>query len=113
MNTTTLTFRIQLIGTEPWLLELSRYQQKPRCMSHTTSFKWLWDGTNSHLYQFNVGEEVIADTQLVDDKLGPVMDVKGILVTHVFSQVGTNVTYEYDLGMVGCTNLNWWRFPLG
>ncbi|MCX8484523.1 MAG: hypothetical protein ORO02_04850 [Bacteroidia bacterium] len=50
MNTTTLTFRIQLIGTEPWLLELSRYQQKPRCMSHTTSFKWLWDGTNSHLY---------------------------------------------------------------
>lgn len=56
---------------------------------------------------------MIADTQLVDDKLGPVMDVKGILVTHVFSQVGTNVTYEYDLGMVGCTNLNWWRFPLG
>ncbi len=32
--------------------------------------------TNSHLYQFNVGEEVIADIRLVDDELGPVTDVK-------------------------------------
>jgi hypothetical protein len=54
--------------------------------------------TNSHLYQFNVGEEVIADTRLVDDELGPVLDVKGVMVTQVFSQVGTTVTYEYDFG---------------
>jgi hypothetical protein len=33
--------------------------------------------TNSHLYQFNVGEQVITDTRLVDDELGPVRDVKG------------------------------------
>ncbi len=54
--------------------------------------------TNSHLYQFNVGEEVIADTRLVDDELGPVTDVKGVMVTKVFSHVGNTVTYEYDFG---------------
>ena len=54
--------------------------------------------TNSHLYQFNVGEEVIADTRMVDDELGPVTDVKGVMVTRVFTKVGTTVTYEYDFG---------------
>jgi hypothetical protein len=54
--------------------------------------------TNSHLYPFNVGEEVIADTRLVDDELGPVTDVKGVMVTQVFSHVGNTVTYEYDFG---------------
>jgi hypothetical protein len=32
--------------------------------------------TNSHLFPFNVGEQVIADTRLMDDELGPVTDVK-------------------------------------
>jgi hypothetical protein len=54
--------------------------------------------TNSHLYQFNVGEQVIADTRLVDDELGPVTDVKGVMVTQVFSHVGNTITYEYDFG---------------
>ena len=54
--------------------------------------------TNSHLYQFNMGEEVIADTRLVDDKLGPVTDAKGVMVTQVFTKVGTTITYEYDFG---------------
>jgi hypothetical protein len=56
--------------------------------------------TNSYFYQFNVGEEVIADTRLVDDELGPVTDVKGVMLTQVFSKVGTTVTYEYDFGDV-------------
>ena len=54
--------------------------------------------TNSHLYQFNVGEQVIADIRLVDDELGPVTDVKGVMVTQVFTHVGTTITYEYDFG---------------
>jgi len=54
--------------------------------------------TNAHLYQFNVGEQVIADTRLVDDELGPVTDVKGVMVTQVFSHVGNTITYEYDFG---------------
>lgn len=53
---------------------------------------------NSHLYQFNVEEEVIADTRLADDELGPVTDAKGLLVTKVFTKVGTTITYEYDFG---------------
>ncbi len=54
--------------------------------------------TNSHLYPFNVGEEVMADTRMVDDELGPVTDVKGVMVTQVFSQVGNNISHEYDFG---------------
>jgi hypothetical protein len=54
--------------------------------------------TNSHIYQFNVGKQVIADTRLVDDELGPVTDVKGVTLTEVFSKVGTVVGYEYDFG---------------
>jgi hypothetical protein len=54
--------------------------------------------TNSHLYQFNLGEEVIADTRMVDDELGPVTDVKGLMVSQVFSHVGNTVTYENDFG---------------
>ena len=45
--------------------------------------------TNSHLYQFYVREQVIAYTRLVDDELGPVTDVKGLMVTQVFIKVGT------------------------
>jgi hypothetical protein len=54
--------------------------------------------TNSHLYQYSVGEEVMADTRVVDDELGPVTDVKGVMVTQVFSHVGNTITYEYDFG---------------
>ena len=52
--------------------------------------------TNSHLYQFYVREQVIAYTRLVDDELGPVTDVKGLMVTQVFIKVGNTLTYEYD-----------------
>ncbi len=41
---------------------------------------------------------MIADTRLVDDELGPVKDVKGVMVTQVFSHIGNTVTYEYDFG---------------
>ena len=54
--------------------------------------------TNSHLYQFYVREQVIAYTRLVDDELGPVTDVKGLMVTQVFIKVGNTLTYEYDFG---------------
>lgn len=55
-------------------------------------------GCNSPLFPFNLKEEVIADIRLVDDELGPVTDVKGVMVTQVFSHVGTTITYEYDFG---------------
>jgi hypothetical protein len=46
---------------------------------------------NAHLYPFNVGEEVIAAIRLVDDELGSVKDVKGVMVTQVFFYVGNAV----------------------
>jgi hypothetical protein len=54
--------------------------------------------TNSHIYQFNVGDEIIADTRLVDDELGPITEVKGVLLTDVFTKVGTAIVYKYDFG---------------
>ncbi len=35
---------------------------------------------------------------MMDDELGPVTDVKGVMVTQVFTKVGTTLTYEYDFG---------------
>ena len=54
--------------------------------------------TNSHIYQFNHVENIIADPRLLDDELGPVTDVKDVMVTQVFSHVGNTITYEYDFG---------------
>jgi hypothetical protein len=54
--------------------------------------------TNSHIYQFNHVENIIADPRLVDDELRPVTDVKDVMVTQVFTKVGTTITYEYDFG---------------
>jgi len=33
---------------------------------------------------------------MIDDELGPVSDVKGVMVTQVFTKVVITVTYEYD-----------------
>jgi hypothetical protein len=53
---------------------------------------------NLHLYHFNVGKEVIADTRLLDDELGPVTDVKVVMLPQVFFKVGTALKNVYDLG---------------
>ncbi len=46
--------------------------------------------------KFNVGKKVMAYTRMVDDEMVPVTNVKGVMVTQVFSHVGNTVTYEYD-----------------
>jgi hypothetical protein len=93
-----LTFKIELEHTDPKVTRsfkvsplISMYE-----MHHIIQIVMGW--TNSHLYQFNVGEQVIADIRLVDDELGPVTDVKDVMVTQVFSHVGNTITYEYDFG---------------
>jgi hypothetical protein len=53
---------------------------------------------NSHLYQFNVGNELLADTRLIDDEMEPITDVKEVMVTQVFTKVGTTVNYEHEFG---------------
>ncbi len=95
---TILTFRIHLVGTEPLVTRTFKVSAKTTMYELHHIIQLVMGWTNSHFYQFNVGEEVIADTRLVDDKLGPVSDVKWVMVTQVFSNVGTTVTYEYDFG---------------
>ena len=47
--------------------------------------------TNSHLYQFYVREQVIADKRLWDEEeMGPITDVKDVSVGEVFTKVGTD-----------------------
>jgi len=54
---------------------------------------------NYHLYQFEVGELVIADKRLWDEEeMGPITDVKEVSVGEVFTKVGTTAAYEYDFG---------------
>ncbi len=95
---TTLTFRIHLIGTEPLVTRTFKVSAKTTLYEFHHIIQLVMGWTNSHLYQFNVGEQVIADTRLVDDELGPVTDAKGVMVTQVFTKVGNTVTYEYDYG---------------
>ena len=95
---TTLTFHLQLIDTEPLVSRTFKVSAKTTMYELHHIIQVVMGWTNSHLYQFNVGEEVIADTRLVDDELGPVTDVKGVMVTQVFSHVGNTVTYVYDFG---------------
>ena len=95
---TTLSFRIHLFGTEPLVTRTFKVSAKTTMYELHHIIQVVMGWTNSHLYQFNVGEEVIADTRLVDDELGPVTDVKGVMVTQVFTKVGTTITYEYDFG---------------
>jgi hypothetical protein len=94
----TLTFRIHLIGTEPLVTRTFKVSAKTTMYELHHIIQVVMGWTNSHIYQFNVGEEVITDTRLVDDELGPVTDVKGVMVTQVFSHVGNIITYEYDFG---------------
>ena len=93
-----LTFKIHLIGTEPLVTRTFNVSAKTTMYELHHIIQVVMGWTNSHLYQFNVGEQVIADIRLVDDELGPVTDVKGVMVTQVFSKVGTTLTYEYDFG---------------
>jgi len=96
----TLTFRIHLIGTESLVTRTFKVSAQTTMYELHHIIQVVMGWTNSHLYQFNVGEQVIADTRLVDDELGPVTDVKGVMVTQVFSHVGNTVKYiyKYDFG---------------
>jgi hypothetical protein len=94
-----LTFHIKLVGTEPLVTrtfevssEMTKYE-----LHHTIQVVMGWK--NYHLYQFEVGDTVIADRRLWDeDEMGPITDVKEVSVGEVFTKVGTTAVYEYDFG---------------
>jgi hypothetical protein len=95
---TSLTFKIELDDTDPKVTRSFKVSPNTTMyeLHHTIQIVMGW--TNSHIYQFTVGKQVIADTRLVDDELGPVTDVKGVMLADVFTEVGTVVMYEYDFG---------------
>ena len=95
---TSLTFKIELDDTDPKVTRSFKVSPNTTMyeLHHIIQIVMGW--TNSHIYQFNVGKQVMADTRLVDDELGPVTDVKGVMLTDVFSKVGTVVIYDYDFG---------------
>ncbi len=76
---------VRIIGTEPLVTLTFKVSAKTTMYELHPIIQLVMGWTNSHLYQFNVGEEVIADIRMVDDELGPVTDVKGVMVTQVFS----------------------------
>ena len=78
-----LTSKIHLIGTEPLVTRTFKVSAQTTMYELHHIIQVVMGWTNSHLYQFNVGEQVIADTRLVDDELGPVTDVKGVMVTGI------------------------------
>ena len=81
-----LTFHIKLVGTDPLVTrtfkvssELTMYE-----LHHTIQVVLGWK--NYHLYQFDVGDTVIANSRLWDeDDMGPLTDVNELSVETVFT----------------------------
>ena len=93
------TFHIKLIGTEPLVTRTFKVSSESsmHILHHIIQIVMGWK--NYHLYQFEVGELVIADKRLWDeDEMGPITDVKVVSVGEVFTRVGTTAVYEYDFG---------------
>jgi hypothetical protein len=75
-----LTFKIELEHPDPKITRsftvsplISMYE-----MDHIIQIVMGW--TNSHIYQFKHVENIIADTLLIDDQLGPVIGVKDVIL---------------------------------
>ena len=95
----TLTFHIKLIGTEPLVTRTFKVSSESSMyvLHHIIQVVMGWK--NYHLYQFEVGELVIADKRLWDEEeMGPITDVKEVSVGEVFTKVGITAVYEYDFG---------------
>jgi hypothetical protein len=94
-----LTFYLKLIGTEPLVTRTFKVSSESSMyvLHHIIQVVMGWK--NYHLYQFEVGEIVIADKRLWDEEeMGPITDVKEVSVGEVFTKVGTTAVYEYDFG---------------
>ena len=93
------TFHIKLIGTVPLVTRTFKVSSESSIyvLHHIIQVVMGWN--NYHLYQFEVGDLVIADKRLWDeDEMGPITDAKEVSVGEVFTEVGTTAVYEYDFG---------------
>lgn len=93
------TFHIKLIGTEPLVTRTFNVSSESSMYTLHHIIQVVMGWKNYHLYQFEVGDLVIADKRLWDeDEMGPITDVKELSVGDVFTKVGTTAVYEYDFG---------------
>ena len=93
------TFHLKLIGTEPLVTRTFKVSAESSIyiLHHIIQVVMGWK--NYHLYQFEVGDLVIADKRLWDEEeMGPITDVKDVSVGDVVTEVGTTAVYEYDFG---------------
>ena len=93
------TFHIKLIGTDPMVTRTFKVSSESSMYDLHHIIQVVMGWKNYHLYQFEVGELVIADKRLWDEEeMGPITDVKEVSVGEVFTKVGTTAVYEYDFG---------------
>ena len=93
------TFHIKLIDTDPLITRTFKVSSESSMyvLHHIIQVVMGWK--NYHLYQFEVGDLVIADKRLWDEEeMGPITDVKDVSLGEVFTKVGTTAVYEYDFG---------------
>jgi hypothetical protein len=94
-----LTFHIKLIGTDPMVTRTFKVSSEMTIYELHHTIQVVMGCKNYHLYQFMVGNAIIADSRLWDeDEMGPITDVKEVLVGEVFTELGTTAVYEYDFG---------------
>ena len=93
----TLTFRIELLDTEP--LVARTFKASPDMSMYQFHFivQIVMGWHNCHLYQLDVGDLRIREKLPWDDeKYGPLKDHKEVTVGEVFAKVGSEANYVYD-----------------
>ena len=94
-----LTFHIKLVGTDPLVTRTFKVSSEITMYELHQTIQVVMGWKNYHLYQFEIGDTVIADNRLWDeDDMGPITEVKEVSVGEVFTKVGTTAVYEYDFG---------------
>lgn len=94
----TYTFKIDLINTEPLMSRTIKVSSETTLylMHHIIQTVMGWG--NRHLYEFYINNLRFADSRLVDEEYGDVIDVKTVLVEDVFPKTGVTAIYLYDFG---------------
>ena len=98
MSTNTFTFRVKLMVIEPPVARTFKARSNTTLYEFHHIIQAIMGWTNSHLYEFDDGERVIADTRLMDNEMGPVLEAKEVTLDQVFKQTGDWMRYEYDFG---------------
>ena len=93
-----LTFKIYLEDTNPLVSRTFIVCSENSMYVLHQIIQVVMGWKNYHLYQFTIDNLIIADKRLVLDELGPVTDVKTLMIEDIFTKVGTAVKYEYDFG---------------